>query len=991
MKINKILGLAVVISAAAVSAPLPAAGAAPANLGAQTEKIDHDITRAQVVNRAILAVMENYYDPARVDSQAMFKEAMEAIQLMVAEVKVDFDEEAGRAVVEVPGDRLAVKLDDVRSPWGLSKALKRVFVFVKAKLDDPDRDWLTLEYVVVNAILSVLDPHTSAMMPDQWAELRMAIRGEFEGVGIRITTDRRPPCNGDLTVVEVFDDTPAKRAGLLKGDKILEIDGESTVNITTSEAADRLRGTPGTSVKVLVRRTDGSRKTISISRGKIPIESVEWKMLDGKVGYVYLESFSDNSGTEMKAALRALHEKKMKGLVLDLRGNPGGSLDVAIEIADLFLDSGTIVTTAGRSEEERDVENASSKGTEPAYPVVVLISSGSASAAEILAGALRNHGKSLLVGKTTFGKGSVQRLMPLPAGGALRITTAQYLTPGDISIQAVGVAPDVELVPVIIDREDLNLDVSAPAFSEADLDAHLTRPNARARTDRPGALKYRTYIPPAKRDADMKKFEKCYLETGREDLFMGRMEKDFARDLIGRAGGWTTAELFLDAGEMIDRDSAEQDKSISRALKKMGVDWSPAPEGAQTGEKDERIEVSAAFRGAPVPGKTLRLKATVKNGSDEPVYRLRAVTKSDNPLMDERELVFGKVAPGKRKSWEARIEIPRVVSARVDPVTIEFFSQGGPIPGPVSVDLEMPDQPRVKLAYSWQMEDLGNGNGYWEPGEEILMRVELLNAGERKTHEVDANLSAKPGVNVSQGHFEVAPLAPGKTASGEFRLKIADDFPLDEAQLQLSVQEWIPARHPLSMSLLSRQIDLPIAAASPSPSSASGTVTVAAKGGTALLADPSEAGKVVAVAPEGAVFPVDGRIGEYFRVELERDMHAWLRESETAPGGKGKPRFELSMERPPTVKVEGERAFATERETIELRGFAEHEKGVRDMVVFAGDTKVAYLPNGDRGRRRMSFSVKVPLEIGENQITVVARHDEENTSTEWVFVRRNER
>jgi len=974
----------------AAIALLPAFAAAVAPAADPTGPTDHDIEKAAVVDRVILAVMENSYAPGRVDTRAMFEAAMDAVQSSVAEVKVRHDDAGGSMTLEIMDTRLTIGLDRVRSPWGLSKALKRVFGFLKKELPPGDRDYLALEYAAVNGLLSVLDPHTLAMMPDQWAELRMAIQGVFEGIGIRITTDRRPPCGGDLTVVEVFEDTPAKLAGLRRGDKILRNDGESTVNITTSEAADRLRGSPGTQVTVEVKRTDGGRKEIVIPRGKIPIESVRWELLDGDVGYVALESFSDNSGAELAGALAAMHKRGMKGLVLDLRGNPGGSLGVAIEIANLFLDSGTIVTTAGRTEEEREVENATSKGTEPAYPMVVLINTGSASAAEILAGAVRNHGRAMLVGDTTFGKGSVQRILPLPAGGALRITTAQYLTPGDISIQAVGVAPDLRFTPIVVDREDLNLDSSRPVFSEADLDAHLSRPNALERTDRRSAIESEVFVPPAQLKADMKMFEQCYAEDPDRELYLSRYQKEFSRRLVASTDGVTTTELVVAAEDLIAKDAVRSDAEIGAALRKMGVDWSPAPaKGGGSPREDAAVKATARVRGKAEPGRKLELTARVTNGGSDTIYRLRAVTASDNPLLAGRELAFGKLAPGQSRSWTAVMEIPRVYSARIDPVTLQFSAQRGPVPAPVSVDVEIPDRPTTKIAYAWHLEDLGNGNGYVEAGEDLRMVVELTNIGDRPTYDLDVDLSAKPGVDIRKGHFEVEPVPVGRTVRGQFDLKVADDFPLDEARLRLMVGEWVPAKPPVSLDLLSREIALPVSAAMPRSASASGTVTVATKGEASLLASPDAASRVTARAEPGASFRVDGRSKGFFRVVLEDGMHAWIAEPATRPGGDGKGRCSLASIRPPRIHIDGKKALDTAGESYRLAGWASHDDGERDVIVFVGDRKVAYLPNRDAASPgRMEFALDVPLADGANQVTVVARHDDEIADTGWVFVRR---
>ena len=957
---------------------------------------NHDLSKAQVMDRTILAVMESYYDPDRIDTRKMFKSALDAIQLSVAEIKVDFSKDGETAIIEISGKSIKVAMKGVGSPWGLSRAMRKVFRFMVDNLPVEDRDYLTLEYVAVNGLLSVLDPHSSVMMPDLWEELRMSTQGEFEGVGIRITTDRRPPCNGDLTVVEVFKNTPAMRAGMRKGDKIIKIDGDSTVNITTSEAAERLRGAPNTKVRVHVRRVDGSIDKLLVSRGKIAIESVESKMLDGNVGYITLETFQRNSATEIQENLRSLRAKKMKGLILDLRGNPGGLLDSAIKVADLFVSSGTIVTTAGRHDDVREVENAVAEGTEPPYPLVILIDSFSASAAEVLAGALRNHGRALLIGETSFGKGSVQAVLPLPGGGALRLTIAQYLTPGDISIQAVGVAPDIRFWPAIVDREEMHLDVGGPGFSEADLDSHLVRPNARVRGDRPGAIEVMTFMPASRRKADSKMWERCYPEGPDRESFMSGHKIEFARRLIAKAKGVTTSELILEAGEIVGKETRGEEVALLKALKKMGVDWTSARNGDADSDpktvEDPSITAKAQILGKIKPGGKFRIKVAVNNGTDDTINRLRAVTKSDNPLLSGLELVFGKVKSKRSKNWAVLVDLPRILARRSDPVEIKFFSESGRVPKPISIDVAMPVKSNPVLSYRWHLEDLGNGNGFVEPGEELLMSVVVENVGDVATFDVDANLSAKPGINVKHGHFGVGKLAPGKSARGVFRIQLSDRYPLDEAQLHLALEEWIPSKFPRTRGLIDHKIVLPVSPMRPGPSGASGSVTIVGDGPVPLYSVPISTGRVAGRVKAGATFKVDGRHKDFFRLVLEEDRHAWIAESSTRPGGNGRSTYELSETSPPRIFLDGGFIRKTGEKTVRISGYAKHPEGLRDLIVLVGGKKVAYLPN-KRGadNDRIAFSVDVPLEDGANQVLIVARHDKDLVETEFVFVRKEVR
>jgi carboxyl-terminal processing protease len=290
-----------------------------------------------------------------------------------------------------------------------------------------------------------------------------------------------------LTVIKPMPGTPAGRAGLKRYDRIVRINNESTLNMPLDDAVRRLRGDPGTDVSVWISREgaggwSGSRP-FKLQREVINVESVESRMLDQGVGYVRLKQFQAGTAGELDSALVALHraEPRMRGLVLDMRSNPGGLLDQAAKVADRFLRSGVVVTTVSASE-PRDEKVAKSPGTEPDYPLVVLVNSSSASASEIVAGALKNHDRAIIVGQKTFGKGSVQLVFPdvTREKAALKLTIAQYLTPGDISIQSVGITPDVELDPMTVDA--LEMDVMRPGkrMRERDLSKHLSSARAAA-------------------------------------------------------------------------------------------------------------------------------------------------------------------------------------------------------------------------------------------------------------------------------------------------------------------------------------------------------------------------------------------------------------------------------------------------------------------------------------------------------------------------------
>jgi len=333
-----------------------------------------------------------------------------------------------------------------------------------------DTDPKDVLYGAIKGMVRTLDPHSAFMSPEEYRELMVDTKGSFSGVGIVITIR-----DNVLTVVSPIEGTPAFKAGIKAGDQIIMIEGKSTKDLSTPEEAVRLiRGPKGSKIKLTIRRKDLEKPIdFMITRDVIPIKSVRSSFLPFDIGYIRISNFQSNTGKELSKALEEMENKKeLKGLILDLRNNPGGLLSQAVKVADEFLDSGLIVSIKGRDKkEEKSVAHKNRKPKK--YPMIVLTNEGSASASEIVAGALQDNKRALILGSTTFGKGSVQTLFPLSDGSGLRLTTAIYYTPSGRSIQASGIEPDIK-VAFIPPKE--KLETKKPAFiRERDLKGHIKK------------------------------------------------------------------------------------------------------------------------------------------------------------------------------------------------------------------------------------------------------------------------------------------------------------------------------------------------------------------------------------------------------------------------------------------------------------------------------------------------------------------------------------
>lgn len=326
----------------------------------------------------------------------------------------------------------------------------------------------------INGMLNSLDPHSAYLTPELYKELQSDTQGRFGGLGIEITVK-----GGILTVVSPIEDTPAAKAGIQPGDQIFKIEDEFTKDMSLVDAVKKMRGLKGTKINLTIKR-EGVADLVeySLVRDVIRVQSVRSRDLEAGYGYIRLAQFQERSDRDMQRALEKFAAEKggIKGLVLDLRNNPGGLLTQAVRISDLFLESGLIVYTEGRIEAQKQKYFAQKDGTWTDFPIVVLVNGGSASASEIVAGALQDHKRAVVLGTKTFGKGSVQTILPLDDSSALRLTTARYFTPAGRSIQATGIVPDIVLDNAPADGK--TEPSKRPNLREENLPGHLINPQS---------------------------------------------------------------------------------------------------------------------------------------------------------------------------------------------------------------------------------------------------------------------------------------------------------------------------------------------------------------------------------------------------------------------------------------------------------------------------------------------------------------------------------
>ena len=358
-------------------------------------------------------------------------------------------------------------------PFEELRAFTEIFGRIKRDYVEPVSDKKLFEDAI-RGMLNGLDPHSAYLIADEFQELKESTTGQFGGLGIEVTME-----NGFVKVVSPIDDTPAQKAGMKTGDLIIKLDEKPVKGMSLNDAVKLMRGEPGSKIVLtIVREGEETPLKLTITRAIIKVKSVKNKMLEKGYGYIRISSFQSGTADNLEEALTALKKEnggRLKGLILDLRNNPGGVLEAAVKVSDAFLRSGLIVYTKGRIENSEMRFNATSEDLIDDAPMVVLINGGSASASEIVAGALQDQKRAIIMGEKSFGKGSVQTILPTSNGAAIKLTTARYFTPSGRSIQAEGIEPDITLKHVKL--ESLDKPDYIPV-KEADLSGHLQNDKA---------------------------------------------------------------------------------------------------------------------------------------------------------------------------------------------------------------------------------------------------------------------------------------------------------------------------------------------------------------------------------------------------------------------------------------------------------------------------------------------------------------------------------
>jgi carboxyl-terminal processing protease len=990
---------------------LAAAGARPSSGGYRqadgpSNGSQYRISALSVFSNVALHVKDNYVDPARIDPQEMLIGALNEIEREIAEVLVE--ETAKKELrVSLPNHEKIVTVTDVESLWEINLKLREVFRFFEKYLP-PQKDMRSVEYAAINGALATLDPHSVLLKPEAFAEMKTSTKGEFGGLGIVISIrDNR------LTIISPLDGTPASRAGLRAMDVISRIGDVSTISMPIGEAVRMLRGAEGSKVTIWVdRKAWPEARKYTLTRQRIKIESVESHLLEREIGYVKIKNFQQNTGRDLDEHIRKLEKKSkkpLKGLILDLRNNPGGLLDQAIKVSDKFLRSGTIVTTVGMGDKLREPKRAKFTDSDVSLPLIVLINNGSASASEIVAGALQNLDRAVIVGQRSFGKGSVQVLYDFADKSALKLTIAQYLTPGDISIQSVGVSPDIGLDPAWIDEKGIRLFYQPARHREKNLSKHLDQAEVAKEQAKNKLSPWRSFPYLVEKEKDDGKDQK---EADKTPAFKPDYQVSFARDILAEAGRKTLKETRQAMVKVLeDRQALEKDK-IKTAIEKLGIRWDkpqdaslPAKSALQSKLKLEK----AASDGSIVAGSEVSLVAAVTNLGKDTVYQVHGHIKTDHPAFKGREFLFGRVEAGQTVSRSISAKIPKEAAARADVLELVLGSDGIEFDSRAKLAVSTQYVPHPQFAYSFSIDDekRGDGDGVLEVGEGVELMIHVTNIGPGKADKVSLRLKSGAGEDLflERGRVQVGAIPSGETRSGKLKFRVRKKQTPGKKELALELTIYDPD----TGEWLEDEFSVAPMPAKPERLNLKKGLGVA-RSDVKLRAAANSHSKVLASVKKGDKLRWSAQVGSFLRVELSDDSYAWAHEGQIRKRSYRKSSKTLKTieyyptRRPPQITLDGSLSGrVVTKEAASIAGRISGRK-LRDMYIVHDDEKVFFksgpapssavpkparpwaAPNNDAAT--INFRQKLKLKEGLNKILVVARLDERLVTYRSVLVSR---
>ncbi|HHT9121205.1 MAG TPA: MXAN_5808 family serine peptidase, partial [Candidatus Hypogeohydataceae bacterium YC41] len=906
-----------------------------------------------------------YVEQERIHSQHMLVEGLQGLERLLPEVQVEPNETQGTLDITVGEGKKRLDMSKVQSLDDTLTLIKEGLFFIQNNLEDTSKA-SEIEYAAINGMLSDLDPHSVLFPPKEYKEFMIGTSGRFGGLGMVVGMK-----DMTLTVISPIEGTPAYRAGLKAGDKILEIDGESTVNMSLQEAVSKLRGEPGTKVTIYVVAGKAAEpKMVTLKREMISLPSVESQLLEGNIGYIKIRSFQEDTVEDLDKNIQQLQKAStgLRGVILDMRNNSGGLLDQAVGVSDRFLEEGIIVVTVGPGKRQRDVQRARYSEKDLTFcPMITIIDSGSASGSEIVAAALKENERALVIGDRSFGKGSVQQLYELSGTSALKLTVAKYLTPLYRDIQTLGVTPDVNLVPVILGKENIVLEKgTAGVLREEDLRGHL----------------HGEVTPPEPALVTLK-YLAAQVETPEVEEETLYQQKDLSKDkqvqialeLVKATTVHAREEMLNDLWPHFQTLRNTEEGKIIKALAELGIDWS-------TGKDTKTPKPVASFTFQPWKekwnaGETVNVTLTVHNQGEGSLYRMYGITESKDPLMDKLEFPLGKIEGGSSKSYTQKIELPKNMFDRADGFTVKFSELNGNSPKDITNTLTVEALPRPEFAFSYQIVEANtegrrpDDDGLVQKGELLNLLVTVRNIGKgasSKNMVTIRNLSQKE-VFIEEGSKELGELAPEEEKTVRLRFLVKEALEAKEFSMDLVVTD-------LNFGVyLTQKLTFPVMASRVSPPVVEVAKYVQSTRPTFVYGGRSTESPVMALLKKGSIEKADGWVAGWYRISLPNGGRGWIAATDVTETTVAKEEtIALQLQYMPPV-IEFERpTLSLPSSRMVLSGSARDDQTVKYLFIIVNNKKVFFKSQkkGEKSRE-VTFTSEIPLKEGPNTVTIVAR------------------
>lgn len=769
----------------------PSLSAVPLQPKASAEKTLENLSDSLLTD-SILSIVQSYYvDQERVDNVNLLLTALSSL--------------SASSRIQSGADEFGVwiEIDNIRHSFKLPQEPKyqdiiNVFSEIATQLDDagvviaigesPEKN-APGSVMLLNAMLAELDAHSALLSPEAYKELRQGTEGSFGGLGVLVGIR-----DNLLTVIKPLPRSPAQRAGIRKHDRILSIDGKFTYGYSLDELVEYMRGDPGTDVNLsLLREGSIAPADVTLKREVIHVDSVTIKDIEtdgAKILHLAIENFSSRTSREVLNAIKKARQRfngALSGLILDLRSNPGGLLDQAVQVADLFLQQGVIVTTKGRREE---IESAGSGFDEIGFPIMVLVDGDSASASEIVAGALQDHGRALVIGQPSFGKGSVQTIFELPGERALKLTIARYYTPAGRSIQNIGIIPDIWLQPVFRQKTNENLFGAFRYKNERFLRNHLEESGKVTREVSVRWPARKAYYMADAVDDQESQPGPIDREMEMAIAIISRLRNAYGSRLpeaAQRATHW----LGL-SGPIIGQKTMELDhESRAHLQNEYGISWKNTDQPLYNANVELVLEEGEW--GQVLPGQTLDLRWRIYNREDYPVERLSVYVRSEMPGFETKEILVGGLAALAQTHGVLSVQVPANLEPGPLMLRVGLAIDAWPAKtGAADVPIQILAKPLAQLEATVKLIDEtgGRSQGELEGHEKGNLFVTLKNIGTTNTGPLTARMINLSGNQIKLETEEVVinNVAVGESTNARFMLRAGKTLLTDNLAFGLLVE-----------------------------------------------------------------------------------------------------------------------------------------------------------------------------------------------------------